>query len=140
MNAEKAFFMGMVHDIGAFYLMFRCSKDAELAANRDELIQLVFEWHDGIGHALLSAMGQTDDILTAVQDHEAPSTVSSLSNWTAILSCADTLGQLLADWVPAQLRAINPRIVAETLLDAETQVAILEQAKEEMKSLRAALF
>lgn len=139
MNAEKAFFMGMVHDIGAFYLMFRCSKDVDLSGNRDELIQLVFEWHDGIGHALLSAMGQSEDILTAVQDHEAPTTVTSLSSWTAILACADTLGQLLADWVPGELRDLHPRVVSETLLDAQTQAEILEQAKEELKSLRAAL-
>lgn len=139
MNAEKGFFLGMIHDLGAFYLMFRCSKDANLAGNRDEMIQLMFEWHDGIGHALLSAMGQPDDLLTAVQDHEAPTTVASLSNWTAILACADTLGQSIADWVPAELRAGNPRVISEVLLNADAQAEILEQAREDLSSLRAAL-
>lgn len=140
MNVEKAFFMGMIHDLGAFYLLFRCSSDPQLAANPEALVELVFEWHDGIGHALLSAMGQQEDVLNAVQDHEAPATVTSLNNWTALLTCADHLGQQIADWVPAELRARNPRSVSEALLDAEAQADILEQAREQLASLRAALF
>lgn len=140
MNPEKAFFMGMVHDIGAFYLLFRCSQDPALAADHEELVRLIFEWHDGIGHALLSAMGQPEDILTAVQDHEAPGTFVNLNNWTALLACADTLGHLLADWVPEALRSDNPRIVSEALLDAQSQEDILDQAKKDLSSLHAALF
>lgn len=140
MNGEKAFFMGMIHDLGAFYLLFRCSQDAEVAADRDGLIELVFQWHDGIGHALLSAMDQPEDILTAIQDHEAPGMLNTLGNWTSILACADCLGQLLADWVPAELRASHDRLISETLLDAGTQSEILDQAREELASLRAALF
>ncbi|MFA5082342.1 MAG: HDOD domain-containing protein [Hydrogenophilaceae bacterium] len=140
MNPEKAFFLGMVHDIGAFYLLFRCSQDPTLAANREELLQTVYEWHDGIGHALLAAMDQPEDILFAVQDHEAPTTVSSLSNWTAVLASADCLGQQIADWVPAEMRAGCPRFVSESLISAEEQAEIMLQAKEELATLRAALF
>ncbi|NTV94958.1 MAG: HDOD domain-containing protein [Thiobacillus sp.] len=140
MNPEKAFFMGMIHDIGAFYLLFRCSQDTILAGNRDELVELVYQWHDGIGHALLSAMGQPEDVLTAVQDHEAPTTVGSLSNWTAILTSSDCLGQQIIDWVPEPMRAISPRTISEKVISAEDQAAILAQAKEDLTSLRAALF
>ncbi len=140
MDGEKAFFMGIVHDIGAFYLIFKCAQDDQLSANRELLMGLVFQWHDGIGHALLSAMNQTDDILTAVQDHEAAATYTSLTNWTSLLACADYLGQQIADWAPAELRASNPRSISEDLLTAEAQTEILAQAKEELASLRAALF
>jgi HD-like signal output (HDOD) protein len=139
MNSEKAFFLGMVHDLGAFYLLFRCSEDTELAADRAQLVELVFQWHDGIGHALLSAMGQPEDVLNAVQDHEASVTINSIGNWIALLSCSDWLGQRLSDWVPEELRAQNPRTIAETLLSPEEQDEILEQAKENLDSLRAAL-
>lgn len=140
MNSEKAFFLGMVHDIGAFYLLFRCSSDAQLAAHPDALVELVFQWHDGIGHALLSAMDQPDELLTAVQDHEAPNTIGGLNTWTAILSCADMLGQSLVDWVPESLRASQQRRLAESLLDEETRTEILDQAQEELAALRATLF
>lgn len=140
MNPEKAFFMGMIHDIGAFYLLFRCSQDTILAGNREDLLELVFQWHDGIGHALLSAMGQPEDVLTAVQDHEAPTTVGSLSNWTAILTSSDCMGQQITDWVPEPMRAVSPRTISEKVISAEDQAAILAQAKEDLTSLRAALF
>lgn len=140
MNPEKAFFVGMIHDIGAFYLLFRCSQDSVLAGNRDELLELVFQWHDGIGHALLSAMGQPEDVLTAVQDHEAPMTVGSLNSWTAILTASDCLGQGITDWVPPPLRAAIPRTISEKLISAEDQEAILAQAREDLASLHSALF
>jgi len=140
MNAEKAFFMGMVHDIGAFYLLFRCSMNEEIAKDREVLIQLVYYWHDGIGHALLSAMNQSEDILTAVQDHEAPTSIDNLRNWTSLLSCADWLGQQLVDWAPEELRAQRPHTISETLFDAAAQAEILDQTREEMASLRSSLF
>ncbi len=139
MNVEKAFFLGMVHDLGAFYLIFRCSEDAELAQDREQLVDLVFEWHDGIGHALLSAMGQPDDVLTAVQDHEATTSITSISNWTALLTCSDWLGQQLSDWAPEALRAQTPHALPETVLSTEEQTEILEQAREDLASLQAAL-
>jgi putative nucleotidyltransferase with HDIG domain len=140
MNSEKAFFLGMVHDIGAFYLVFRCVEDAVLASDREQLIELIFQWHDGIGHALLSAMSQPEDILIAVQDHEAATAMSSIGNWTSLVSCSDWLGQRLSDWVPEELRAPNPRTIATTLLNDNEQAEILVQAKEDLASLRAALF
>ena len=42
----------------------------ELIEDRHELNQMLVQWHDNIGHALLSAMGQSDELLAAVQEHE----------------------------------------------------------------------
>lgn len=140
MNPEKAFFLGMIHDIGAFYLLFRCSQEPRLAGDREALVEAVYQWHDGIGHALLAAMGQHEDILSAVQDHEAATTVSQLGNWTAILIGADLLAQRIADWVPPALRAASPRALAGTVLAADAQIDLVDQAEADMASLRAALF
>jgi len=141
MNAEKAFFLGMIHDLGAFYLLFRFSREPELAADLHALTDLIFQWHDGIGHALLSAMDQPEEFLIAVQDHESPASVETApSNWTELLACADTLGQELSDWAPAELRLQNPRRIPESLLDPAARTEILEQAREELASLRSALF
>lgn len=140
MNPEKAFYLGIVHDIGAFYLLFRCTADSVLTSDRLQLQELIYEWHDGIGHALLSAMGQPDDILDPVQNHESPGAIGMLTNWTALLATADSLGQLIDDWVPPEIRAQNPRCVEESILAAEDQAEIIEKAREEMNTLRAALF
>lgn len=140
MNSEKAFFMGMVHDIGAFYLIFRCANDIELSSQQDQLVDLVFQWHDGVGHALLSAMGQPDDLLVAVQDHEASVEIDNVSNWVQLLSIADWLGQQIADWVPVENRTYAPRIISEKLLSTDDQAEILNQAQESLASLHSSLF
>lgn len=139
MNREKAFFMGIVHDIGVFYLLFRCGRDPSLEITREELLELVYTWHDGIGHALLAAMDQSEDILTAVQDHESPCEILHLNNWTSILQCADHLSQTISDWVPEAMRANHRNVIPESVLSAEEQTDILAQAADELDSLRATL-
>jgi putative nucleotidyltransferase with HDIG domain len=139
LNPEKAFFLGLVHDLGAFYLLFRCSEDAALAADRSQLLELVFEWHDGVGHALLSAMGQPEDVVTAVQDHETPVTIANLNTWTALIACADLLSQPISDWVPAELRERKPRKLSASLFTDLELAEIETQAREGLASLRAAL-
>lgn len=140
LNPEKAFHLGVVHDIGAFYLLFRCAVDSVLTLDHDRLLELLFEWHDGIGHALLSAMGQPDELLNPVQDHEAAVVIGKLNSWTDVLVAADILGCRIEDWVPEELRERNPRAIDDALLSAEEQAEILEKAQEELDSLRAALF
>lgn len=140
MNPEKAFFLGMVHDIGAFYLIFRCSNDGELAAHRDQMLELVYQWHDGIGHALLSAIGQPEDIVMAVQDHEASNPITTLTTWPQLLSAADCIGQQIRDWATPALRARNLHTIAESALTTDEVAEIQVQAQEGLSSLRAALF
>lgn len=139
MNAEKAFYLGMIHDIGAFYLLFRCAPDPRLTTDRSLLMELLFEWHAGIGHAMLSAMGQPDEYLDPVQAHEDPVVVNRLHDWTTLLSAADVLGQRLEDWVPAEMRARAERGVNPAILSSEEQEELLADAREELDVLRSAL-
>ncbi len=139
LDPEKAFYLGVVHDIGAFYLLFRCAVDEVLTSDPDQLLELLFDWHDGIGHALLSAMGHPDELLTAVQDHEAAAVISKLSTWTDLLEAADVLGRQIEDWLPDTLRARHPRSIDLALLSTGEQAEILNQAREELSSLQAAL-
>ena len=56
---------GLVHDLGVFYLMSRAANFPEVANNRPELHALLVDWHDNIGHALLSALGLPESVVTA---------------------------------------------------------------------------
>ncbi len=138
MSPEKAFLLGIVHDMGAFYLLFRFAKDEVLSAHRKELVNLTFQWHDGIGHALLSAMGLPEDMLMAVQDHEAITDVVNFNNWSSLLSAADLLGQQLVQWGPEEEVQANPRAISNALLSEEEVSEILAQTKEELESVRVA--
>ena len=140
MNPEKAFYMGIVHDIGAFYLLFRCAVDEVLTSDKAQLLELIFEWHDGIGHALLSAMGQPDEMLDPVQNHENQGVITAIHDWTSLLAAADYLGQQIEDWATPDMRAQQPRSIDPALISEDDQAEILEQAREAVAALKSDLF
>lgn len=138
-NADEAMFSGLVHDIGVFYLLSRAANFPELVADQAELHALLIDWHDNIGHALLSALGQNESVLQAVQDHETPRQISCLGNLSDVLYIANQIANLDQSWressfaTPADTSALNG------LFDAETLGALLDEAAEELQSLKAAL-
>jgi len=138
LNPEKAFFLGVIHDLGGFYLLYRCSADAELARDREQLLDLVFDWHDGIGHALLSALGVQEELVTAVQDHESDASgLTGVRNWTELLLVADQLVQTAIDWATPEQRARRGGKLPETLLDTAARDELMAQAREDRASLTA---
>ena len=71
-NPDEAMLAGMVHDIGAFYLLYRASQYEELIARPDSVNHLVFRWHEGIGSILLEALGVPEEIIVAIREHDIP--------------------------------------------------------------------
>lgn len=71
-NPDEAMLAGMVHDLGAFYMLFRASQYDELRERPDTVRHLIMQWHESIGHALLIALGIPEAIAEAVREHEQP--------------------------------------------------------------------
>lgn len=69
-NPDEAMLAGLVHDIGAFYMLYRAAQYEDLRQDPDTLKELILEWHENIGVLIISSMGLSDDIITAVQDHD----------------------------------------------------------------------
>jgi HD-like signal output (HDOD) protein len=69
-SPDVAMLAGLVHDLGAFYLVYRAAEYAELRMRPDTVKYLVFEWHESIGHSLLGALGLPEEIVDAVSDHD----------------------------------------------------------------------
>jgi putative nucleotidyltransferase with HDIG domain len=69
-NADEALFAGLVHDIGAFYLLSRAAGYPEIAGDPAELDAVIQEWHSSIGQAVLHEFRLSDGTLRAVSDHE----------------------------------------------------------------------
>ncbi|MEO5344191.1 MAG: HDOD domain-containing protein [Gammaproteobacteria bacterium SHHR-1] len=63
---------GLTHDIGAFYMLFRAAQYEELRQRPETVKYLIGKWHDGLGHALLGALGLPSRLVDAVQDHDTP--------------------------------------------------------------------
>ncbi|HEX8987376.1 MAG TPA: HDOD domain-containing protein [Rhodocyclaceae bacterium] len=70
LNQEDALLAGLVHDIGAFYMLYRAPQYEELRRHPESLRYLVVRWHESIGESLLGRIGAPDPIAQAVRDHD----------------------------------------------------------------------
>jgi HD-like signal output (HDOD) protein len=137
-DADAAFFAGIVHEVGGFYLISRASAFPGLF--QGDLSQ----WHNGgeaeIGRAVMRVLGVPENILTAVE-----------TLWDGFLAIPpETLGDtlLLADRLsPVEsplgpLAGVNHKGMdadIDIAIDDETLVGILRDSAEEVASLIAAL-
>lgn len=69
---DEAMLAGLVHDLGAFYMLYRATQYPELRARPDTVRYLIIQWHESIGHTLLLALGLPEDLAEAVRDHDQP--------------------------------------------------------------------
>ncbi len=138
-NGDEAMFAGLVHDIGVFYLMSRASNFPEMVADKPALHDLLVGWHDNIGHALLSALGQPESILTAVQEHETDRPIAEIKTLTDVLYVANKIANRESSWRDPELDGGVDTSMLDSLFDAETLKEIIEESEEEVQSLKTAL-
>jgi len=138
-NGDEAMFAGLVHDVGVFYLMSRAAPYPELVNDLPELHALLAGWHDNIGHALLSAMGQPESILQAVQEHEVDREISEIKTLPDVLYIANKMANRLCPWRDPELDGVIDTSVLDHIFDADTLAEITTESEEEVQSLKAAL-
>ncbi len=73
-NADTALLAGLVHDLGAFYILHHAVRYPELVERPDTVQYLVAQWHESIGVILLDALGLPEDVVEAAADHDFPRT------------------------------------------------------------------
>ncbi|WP_301102788.1 HDOD domain-containing protein [Propionivibrio sp.] len=69
-NPDEALLAGLVHDLGAFYMLYRAVQYPELCARPDTLKHLIMQWHESVGVTLLHALGMSEEIVEATIDHD----------------------------------------------------------------------
>jgi len=138
-NGDEAMFAGLVHDLGVFYLMSRAANFPELVSDKAELHALLVGWHDNIGHALLSALGQPESVLTAVQEHETDREIAEIKTLSDVLYVANKIANRSASWRDPELDGAVDTSMLDTIFDAETLAEIIEESEEEVQSLKSAL-
>jgi len=138
-NPDEAMFAGLVHDIGVFYLLSRVANFPELIEDKAELHDLLVQWHDNIGHALLAAMGLGEEVLVAVQEHEVERPVPAVKTLADVLFVANKLANTVGGWRDPEFgEAVDTSGLAE-IFDIDTIAALLTESEEEVQSLKAAL-
>lgn len=138
-NSDEAMFAGLVHDVGVFYLMSRAVNFPELVADKAEMHALLVGWHDNIGHALLSALGQPDTILDAVLEHEVDRDISEMHNLSDVLYIANKIANRISSWRDPEFGAVVDTSILDRIFDAETLNEITTESEEEVQSLKTAL-
>lgn len=138
-NADEAMFAGLVHDIGVFYLMSRVAGFPEIVSDKQALHELLVGWHDNIGHALLSALGQPETVLSAVQDHETEREIKEVKNLSNVLYLANKIANRSCSWREEGLDAAVDTSIIEEIFDPEMLASIIEESEDEVKSLKSAL-
>ncbi len=71
-DPDEAMLAGMIHDLGAFYLLYRAAQYEELRIRPDTVKYLVSLWHESIGHSLMISLGVPEVFAEAVRDHNQP--------------------------------------------------------------------
>lgn len=138
-NPDEAMFVGLIHDIGVFYLLSRAVNFPELVADPPELHQLLVQWHDHIGHALLAAMDLPEEILTVVQDHEINRSVPTMKTLADVLFVANRLANVAHGWRdPRFSEAVDTSMLSDLFNEQELK-DLLASSAEDVASLKAAL-
>jgi len=138
-NGDEAMFAGLVHDLGVFYLLSRAANFPELIKDKLELYGLLVGWHDNIGHALLSALGQPESILTAVQEHETDREISEIKTLSDVLYVANKIANRTSSWRDPEYGMEVDTSMLDDLFDDDQLQEVMEEAEEEIQSLKQAL-
>lgn len=136
-DAGSAYFAGLIHDIGVFYLLFRLSHHTEFVMETSELHALLREWHGQIGHAVLATLGVPEIFQDAVAEHESIRPIHGLAQLPDLLFVAN----LLAESEPAGRSPLGRESAAGggvTVDRLETYRASVVGARGEIESLSRA--
>ncbi|MFZ2266950.1 MAG: HDOD domain-containing protein [Azonexus sp.] len=129
-NPEEAMLAGLIHDLGAFYMLYRATQYEELRHRPDSVKYLIIQWHESIGVSLLGALGLPEEIIKATEDHDRlrppPSPPRTL---TDVVYIANMLAGGHFEWtmqdnpMPPADRAILDATYAELMPEIEAQQA-----------------
>jgi HD-like signal output (HDOD) protein len=72
MAPDEAMAAGLMHDLGAFFILYRAARYPELAGKVDAVKVIMAQWHEQIGFALLTALGLPEVVADAARDHDVP--------------------------------------------------------------------
>ena len=99
LNRDEAMIAGLVHDLGAFYMLYRAAQYEELRIRPDSVKYLIAQWHESIGESLMSALGLPDHIVEATHDHDQPrAQVITPRTLSEVIYVANVLAGGMSEW------------------------------------------
>ena len=132
-SPEEAMLAGLVHDLGAFYMLYRASQYQELRERPDTVRYLIAQWHESIGHSLLIALSLPETVADAVRDHDHPRPLPEpLRNLADVVYVANLIAGGSFEWLG---QGTDASTIATLTLPDDYLVLIdnIDQREQEMK-------
>lgn len=99
-NPDEAMLAGLIHDLGAFYMLYRASQYEELRHRPESIKYLIIQWHESIGVSLLNALGLPEEIVNATVDHDhLRPTPTTIRNMADVIYVANMLSGGHFEWL-----------------------------------------
>ncbi|SMC25319.1 HD-like signal output (HDOD) domain, no enzymatic activity [Andreprevotia lacus DSM 23236] len=103
-NPDTAMMAGLVHDLGAFYMLDRAGHYPELVERPASVAYLIAQWHESIGYSLMAALELPEEIVEAVQEHDQPMPpVTELHTLKEVIFVANLFAGGLDEWARLDL-------------------------------------
>lgn len=134
-SPDEAMLAGLVHNIGAFYLLYRAGSVPEYQDDRQQVLDLLAGWHVSIGEQLLQYLGLPPAITEAVRDQRQLRPVTAPASVSDVLYVARLLANCPA-WQSVEETDKQLAIITEVRL---RYAELLKEAEDDILALRAAL-
>src|SRR5574343_822758 len=113
LNPDEAMLAGLIHDLGAFYMLYRATQYEELRHRPESIKYLIVQWHESIGVSLLNALGLPEEIIEATVDHDhirqTPTTIRTLAD---LIYVANMLSGGHIEWQMQEQPVVSTEISA----------------------------
>ena len=133
LNPDEAMLAGLVHDLGAFYMLYRAMQYAELRARPESMRYLIVQWHESIGVTLHNALGLPTEIVDATTDHDQPRPVpTTLRTLADVVYVANLLTSQNFDWLYPESATVSNEITLAVAAYSEILPQVDADAREMM--------
>lgn len=140
LNADTAMFVGLVHEIGQFYLLARASAFPALLQREAELGGLMYSFSHSVGRAVLESLKVPEQVVAAVDDSSISGAVVPPRAFADVLFLAESMAAFPNPFSNAS--SLDERLIADAAtsdIDNETLEAVVVESKEELDSIIATL-
>ena len=133
-SADEAMLLGLVHDIGKFYILVRVDNNPALFHDEAALENLMNLWHTGIGKIILETWSFPEEISTATDEHEnlqqPEGKATTLTDVLIVANLLSYVGEPLSPYkdvnfadIPSFKRLkISPDNIMKVLTDSKEQI------------------
>ena len=125
LNPDVAMTAGLVHDLGAFYMLYHATQYSALRARPQTMRFLIAQWHESIGASVLNALGMPEEIIEAVRDHDVLRTAPAKPrNLNDVVYIGNLLVGARDEWIFMNIdeATIDEYTLGEPYLDLLTEI------------------